>query len=259
MPVVDANGARLWYDEAGQGPAVVLLHGGLGDSGLWEPVVPYLASRFRTIRTDLRFFGRSVGVAAPFSFEDDVVAVLDALGLEQAALVGLSLGGRIAIDVALEHPERLWALAVVASGLSGHDGAAYTAEQEARYEEAEAASDLGAMLEVDFEVWAPLGADDRVRALWRETPDANPLPPGVAPRPPREPAKPRLDRLAVPTLAVTVAHDPAGFREVGALIASTAPSARHVELDSDHYVTLREPEELSRLLVAFLSGDALDA
>ena len=65
MPVVDANGARLWYDEAGQGPAVVLLHGGLGDSGLWEPVVPYLAESFRTIRTDLRFFGRSVGVAAP--------------------------------------------------------------------------------------------------------------------------------------------------------------------------------------------------
>jgi pimeloyl-ACP methyl ester carboxylesterase len=259
MPVVDANGARLWYDEAGQGPAVVLLHGGLGDSGLWEPVVPFLAGSFRTIRTDLRFFGRSVGVAAPFSFEDDVVGVLDGLGLERAALVGLSLGGRIAIDVALEHPERLWALAVVASGLSGHDGAAYTAEQEARYEGAEAAGDLEAMAAVDFEVWAPLGADDRVRALWRETPDANPLPPGVAPRPPREPAKPRLDRLAVPTMAVTVAHDPAGFREIGPLLASAAPSARHVELDSDHYVTLREPEELSRLLADFLTEAALDA
>ena len=202
---------------------------------------------------------RSVGVAAPFSFEDDVMAVLDELGLERAALVGLSLGGRIAIDVALAHPGRLWALAAVASGLSGHDGAAYTAEQGVRYEEAEAAGDLQAMMEVDFEAWAPLGADDRVRALWRETPDANALPPGIASRPTREPAKPRLDRLAVPTLAVTVAHDPAGFREVGPLIASAAPSARHVELDSDHYVTLREPEELSRLLVAFLSEAARNA
>jgi len=164
VPVVDASGARLWYDEAGRGPAVVLLHGGLGDSGLWEPVVPYLAESFRTIRTDLRFFGRSVGVAAPFSFEDDVIGVLDGLGIERAALVGLSLGGRIAIDVGLEHPERLWALAVVATGLSGHDGAA--------------------------------------------------------------------------------------------LIASAAPSACHVELDSDHYVTLRNPEGLSRLLVDFLSEAA---
>ena len=49
MAVVDVNGARLWYDEAGSGPAVLLLHGGLGDSGLWEPVVPFLAERFRTI------------------------------------------------------------------------------------------------------------------------------------------------------------------------------------------------------------------
>jgi pimeloyl-ACP methyl ester carboxylesterase len=256
---VDANGARLWYDEAGQGPAVVVLHGGLGDSGLWEPVLQYLAESFRTIRTDLRFFGRSIGVAAPFSFEDDVVGVLDGLRLRRAALVGLSLGGRVAIDVALEHPERLWALAVVAPGLSGHDGAAYGVEQEARYEDAEAAGDLEAMAAVDFEVWAPLGADERIRALWRETPDANPLPPGVGPRAPREPAKPRLGALSVPTLAVTVAHDPAGFREVGPLIASAAPSARHVELDSDHYVTLREPEDLSRLLVDFLSEAARNA
>jgi pimeloyl-ACP methyl ester carboxylesterase len=256
---VDANGARLWYDEAGQGPAVVLLHGGLGDAGLWEPVVPYLAEHFRTIRTDLRFFGRSVGVAAPFSFEDDVVGVLDGLGLERAALVGLSLGGRVAIDVALAHPERVWGLAAVAPGLSGHDGAAYTAEQDARYEEAQAAGDLEAMAAVDFEVWAPLGADDRIRALWRETPDANRLPPGVGPRPPREPAKPRLDRLAVPTLVITVTHDPAGFREIGLLIESAAPSARHVELESDHYVTLREPGLLSNLLVDFLTGAVTSA
>jgi 3-oxoadipate enol-lactonase len=259
VPVVDVSGARLWYDEAGQGPAVVLLHGGLGDSGLWEPVVPYLAQWFRTIRTDLRFFGRSVGVAAPFSFEDDVVGLLDELGLERAALIGLSLGGGIAIDVALEHPERLWALAAVAPALSGHDGAAYTPEQEARYEEAEAAGDLEAMAAVDFEVWAPLGADERARALWRETPDANPLPAGVQPRPPRATAKPQLGRLAVPTLVITVTHDPAGFREVGPLIASAAPAARHVVLDSDHCVTLREPEELSRLLADFLAEAARNA
>ena len=117
MAVVDVNGARLWYDEAGSGPAVLLLHGGLGDSGLWEPVVPFLAERFRTIRTDLRFFGRSTGPAVPWSWEEDVVGVLDELGIERAALVGLSLGGRIALDIALAHPERLWAVVGVAPGL----------------------------------------------------------------------------------------------------------------------------------------------
>jgi 3-oxoadipate enol-lactonase len=257
MSVVDVNGARLWYDEAGSGETVLLLHGGLGDSGLWEPVVPFLAKRFRTIRTDLRFFGRSTGPAMPWSWHDDVIGVLDELGLERAALVGLSLGGRIALDVALAHPERLWAVVGVAPGLGGHDGAAYSEEQEARYDAAEAAGDLEAAMAVDFEVWAPLGADERIRQLWRATPDANPLPDGVEPRfPAGPPARKRLGELAVPALVVTAAHDPAGFREIGPLVANAAPDARHVELDSDHYVTLREPELLAGVLLEFLVATA---
>lgn len=253
MPVVDVNGARLWYDEAGRGEAVLLLHGGLGDSGLWEPVVPFLAERFRVLRTDLRFYGRSAGPNVPWSWEEDVLGVLDELGIEQAALVGLSMGGRIAIDVALAAPGRLWALALVAPGLGGHDVATYSDEQYARLEAAEAEGDLETMLAIDFEVWAPLGADDRMRRLWHGTPDGNPLPPGLEPRR-AEDAKPRLGELAVPTLVVTASHDPAVFREIGPLIAHAAPDARHVELDSDHYLTLREPELVARTLLDFLAA-----
>jgi pimeloyl-ACP methyl ester carboxylesterase len=255
VAVVDVNGARLWYDEAGEGPAVLLLHGGLGDSGLWEPVVPLLAQRFRTIRTDLRFFGRSVGPAVPWSWQEDAICVLDELGVERAALVGLSLGGKLALDIALAYPERLWAVVGVAPGLGGHDGAAYTEEHEARYEAAE--DKVEAMMAIDFEVWAPLGADERIRQLWRETPDANPLPDGVEPLDPAgAPAKERLGELAVPTLVVTAKHDPAGFREIGPLVAGAAPNARHVELDSDHYVTLREPELVATTLLDFLAAVA---
>jgi len=257
MPTVDVNGARLWYDESGNGPAVLLLHGGLGDSGLWEPVVPLLAERFRTIRTDLRFFGRSTGPAVPWSWQEDVVGVLDALGIDRAALVGLSMGGRLALDVALAQPERLWALGLVASGLGGHDSAAYTAEQDARYEAAEAENDLGAAMAIDLEVWAPLGADDRIRGLWHTTLQASSLPPDLEPLPaPGTPAKEQLGELAVPALVVTVSHDPPGHREAGLLVARGAPHAQHVELDSDHYVTLREPELLSRVLLEFLAAAA---
>ena len=257
VPAVDVNGARLWYDEAGSGDAVLLIHGGLGDSGLWEPVVPLLAERFRAIRTDLRFYGRSTGPAVPWSWQDDIVGVLDALGIEKAALVGLSLGGKLALDVALAYPERLWAVVGVAPGLGGHDGAAYSEEQGVRYEAAEAEGDLDAAMAIDFEVWAPLGADDRIWALWHATPDANPLPPGLEPvAATGAPAKERLGELAVPTLIVTASHDPAGMREIGPLVARDAPDARHVELDSDHYVTLREPELLSSVLVEFLTAAA---
>jgi 3-oxoadipate enol-lactonase len=255
VAVVDVNGARIWYDETGEGPAILLLHGGLGDSGLWEPVVPLLARRFRTIRTDLRFFGRSVGPAVPWSWQEDAIGVLDELGVERAALVGLSLGGKLALDIALAHPERLWAVVGVAPGLGGHDGAAYTEEHEARFE---AAEDKGeAMMAIDFEVWAPLGADERIEELWRATPDANPLPDGVEPLDPEgPPAKERLGELTVPTLIVTAKHDPAGFREIGPLVAGAAPNARHVELDSDHYLTLREPLLVGTTLLDFLTGVA---
>ena len=257
MPTVEVNGARLWYDEAGDGPALLLLHGGLGDSGLWEPVVPFLAERFRTIRTDLRFYGRSTGPAAPWSWQDDSIGVLDELGIERAGLVGLSLGGKLALDVALAYPDRLWAVVGVAPGLGGHSSNAYTEEQDVRYEAAEAAGDLEAGMEIDLEVWAPLGADDRIRELWHTTPEANGVPPGIEPLDPGgAPAKERLGELAVPTLVVTVSHDPAGMREIGPLVAAAAPDARHVELESDHYVTLREPELLSGLLVDFLAAAA---
>jgi 3-oxoadipate enol-lactonase len=254
VPTVEVNGARLWYDEAGSGPALLLLHGGLGDSELWEPVVPFLAERFRTIRTDLRFFGRSTGPAAPWSWHADTIGILDELQIERTALAGLSLGGRLATEIALAHPDRVSKLALVAPGLAGHDGRAYTEDMERRYEAAEAEGDRDAMLEIDLEPWAPLGIDERIWRLAHATPDANPLPEGVEPLPASgPPAKERLSELSVPALVITVADDPEGFREIGPLIASEAPNASHVELDSDHFVTLREPALLARTLLDFLA------
>jgi 3-oxoadipate enol-lactonase len=93
--------------------------------------------------------------------------------------------------------------------------------------------------------------------LWHATPDASPPPAGVYPlESPGGAAKPRLADLSVPTLVVTVAHDPPDFRAVGPLLATEAPNARHVELDTDHYVTLREPELVAATLLEFLSAGA---
>ena len=253
MATAEVNGARLWYEEAGDGPAVVLVHGGLGDSRLWQPQFAPLAERFRTVRFDLRFFGRSTGPAAPWSWVDDLVGVLDELAIARAALVGLSIGGRIAFDAALAAPDRCWALAGVAPGISGNDVPAYTEEQDEAYDRAIAEHDLDGAMAVDFEVWAPLGADEQMREMWLTTPDADPPPPGIEPRWPAVPALPRLAELAVPTLVITAAHDPQGMRDLGPRVAREAANARHVEVDSDHYLTLREPELVTRLLVEFLT------
>jgi pimeloyl-ACP methyl ester carboxylesterase len=253
MTHLDVNGARLWIEEAGRGPAVVFIHGGLGDARLWEPQARALASRFRTIRYDLRFWGRSESAGVEYSPLADLVGVLDAVGAERAALVGLSLGGGIALDVTLAHPERVWALAHVAAGVSGVPVDPYSAEQVAAYESAEKRGDFDAMMDIDFAVWAPLGASDAFRELWRSTPDHNGLPDGARPLP-REPAK--LEAVAVPTLVVVPSHDPPAQREVGKTVARRVPGARLIELGSDHYLTLREPDRLTRILEEFLVGAA---
>ena len=255
MPHIEVNGARLWVEEAGDGPAVVFLHGGLGDLRLWEPEAQALADRFRCIRYDLRFFGRSTGPGQEYSSIEDLVGLLDALEVEQAALVGLSLGGGLALDAALARPQRVWALAHVAGAVTGLPIDVYDAEKEAAYEAAVERGDLEAAMEIDFEVWAPLGADEKLRELWRATADARGLPEGARPLPPPD-AHERLGEIAVPTLVVVARHDPPEFRSVGETVARRVPGARLVEVDSDHYLTLREPEQLVQLLRELLAGAA---
>jgi 3-oxoadipate enol-lactonase len=255
MAHVDVNGARLWVEDEGEGPAVLFVHGGLGDLRLWEPQARALARQFRSIRYDLRFWGRSTGPPAAFSAVDDAVGVLDALGVERAALVGLSLGGGLALDVALAHPDRVWALVHVAAGVSGLPIDVYSDEQTAAYEQAEADGDLDAMTAIDLAVWAPLGAGDDFRELWRATPDALGVPAGAEPERP-EPARDRLEEIAVPTLVIVATGDPPAQREVGATVARRVPGAQLVEIDSDHYLTLREPARVTAAIERFLSASS---
>jgi pimeloyl-ACP methyl ester carboxylesterase len=243
VPHVDVNGARLFVEEEGAGPAVLFVHGGLGDLRLWEPQARALAPSFRCIRYDLRYWGRSQSRGMEFSSVDDAVGVLDALGVERAALVGLSLGGGLALDVTLAHQDRVWALVHVAAGVSGMPVDAYGEERSAAYDAAEAAGDLDTMMEIDFAVWAPLGSDEQLRQLWRATPDALGLPDGAAPRP-RDPAHERLEEVAVPTLVVIPTHDPAAQREVGKTVARRVPGERQAVIDSDNNLTMRRAVEV---------------
>jgi 3-oxoadipate enol-lactonase len=235
----------LWAEQEGEGPAVVFVHGGLGDSRLWAPVAHVVAQRFRCIRYDLRFFGRSTGESEEWSSLDDAIEILDRLEVDSAALVGLSLGGGIAIDLALAHPERVWALAHVAGGITGMGF---------DVDVPDALIDADEMTR-DFAIWAPLGIDEEMRDMWLATPDARDLPEGARPRP-RPDANERLGEIAVPTLVIVATHDPPGFIEVGKTAARRIPGAQLVEVDSDHYLTLRNAEQVGELLLEFLSAAA---
>jgi len=134
------NGTHLFYEAAGSGPVVVLLHGGNLDRRVWDPQFLPLALEFRVIRYDLRGYGKSGPADAPFQHHEDLRALLGALHVRRASLVGLSGGGRIAIDLALAHPEMVERLVLAAPGLSGWQ---YSNGDTAYFPEARRARDRG--------------------------------------------------------------------------------------------------------------------
>jgi pimeloyl-ACP methyl ester carboxylesterase len=104
------NGIKIWYAVFGRGAPVVLLHGGLANSNYWGELVPVLARHYRVVLMDSRGHGRSSRDTRPFGYDlmaSDVLALMDFLKIDTAALVGWSDGAIIGLDIAIHHPERL--------------------------------------------------------------------------------------------------------------------------------------------------------
>jgi 3-oxoadipate enol-lactonase len=243
----------LWYEDSGSGPPVVLLHESVVDSRIWDPFLPHVDGRLRTIRYDQRGYGRSPLWTGPYSVVDDLVSVLDAAGVERAALVGTSRGGRIAIQATLERPERVSAIVPVVSGLAGHPvNVEVSPELEARWDAAEERGDLAELAAIDLEIWAPMGVDDELRAMFVENAEAS-----NSDDPAEEtPSAARLNEIAVPTLVITAGRDVPAINELGEkVLAGEIPGARHAVIEeADHMIQWRAPEELAQLVLEFLEA-----
>jgi pimeloyl-ACP methyl ester carboxylesterase len=226
---VDVNNARLWVEDDGTGPALLFLHGGLGDARLWQPVAERLRDSFRCVRYDFRFFGRSEGPDDEWSSLDDAVAVLDALGIERTAVVGLSMGGGVALRLGQEHPDRVTAIVHVAGAVGPFELDGYDPGDTRESE-----------MQADFAVWAPLGVEDGYAELWLATPEDTP---------PVRRVELKVDSIAPPIYVITARHDPAVFRAM----ADDLPAVRRAEVESDHYLTLREPDVVAGLIREFLA------
>jgi pimeloyl-ACP methyl ester carboxylesterase len=116
MSYADVNGISLYYAEHGTGQPLILLHGGLGMSEMWAPLLPLLAKDRRVITVDLQAHGHTADVDRPFRYEtlaDDVAALIRYLGLEQADVMGYSFGAASALRTAIQHPDLVRRLVIV--------------------------------------------------------------------------------------------------------------------------------------------------
>jgi len=257
------DGGHLAFEDVGDGPVVVLLHPGLWDMRTWDPQIStFTNAGYRVIRYDLRGYGLSSRLSAePYSHVADLCSLLDTLEIEQAALVGCSMGGAVAIDTAVTAPSRVWALVVVASGMSGFEP---SAEEEDWWEDAgagiEAAVEAGELLraqDLRLAIWAPLGTDDAAGAAIRRiafdnihelTMDES----GEIELEP--PAAHRLHEIDVPTLVLKAEHDPPDMRRISDILAAGIPGARARMIEgADHVVNLRQPAAFDAAVLPFLS------
>ncbi|MEV7727530.1 alpha/beta fold hydrolase [Streptomyces sp. NPDC087917] len=247
----------LSHDTAGpdDAPALVLLHSSAADRRMWDPLwAPLAEAGHRVVRADFRTCGDSPAAEAPYSDEGDVLALLDHLGIERAAFVGSSYGGRISLDLAARHPERVAMLALLCPsrpGLEyGPDLKEFGAAEDALVE----AGDLAGAAELNARTWLGPDAGPRAHAAVREMMLGN-LRGMLSAAPGFELPAPEVDltTITAPTLAVGGAHDLPTFRRAPAEVAALVPGAEYRELPwAGHLPSLERPEEITALLLEFL-------
>ncbi|MDP9223142.1 MAG: alpha/beta hydrolase [Actinomycetota bacterium] len=248
---------NLWFDTTGAGPDVVLIHPGLWDSRTWDETVVDLRDRYRVTRYDVRGYGRSSFPLTPYSNLEDLLAVLDHLGIERAAVVGCSMGGNIAIGFTIEHPDRVSCLVPVASGISGWD---WPEEKWApvwsRIQESLDREDTDTATEIALEIWAPLGTTGRSGSTIKQIALENSQQFRLDEEELENSSPPSLERLATitaPTLVVLGKDDVEEITEIGEFIASRVPGARQVFIDgADHVVNMRQREVFANVVGGFL-------
>jgi len=243
--LVEVGKDHVWVDVEGPdgAPAVVLLHPGVGTSTIFDAVVPGLSDDFCVVRFDKRGFGRSPAPTEPFDHSQDVLAVLDALDLESSHLVGNSMGGAAALDVAVRTPDRLASLTLLCPGVSGYDWPSDPVDEE--FGQLAESGDLPGLVEMALRVWAAVGEDQGARQQVTEASVAWQFEAQFEKE--GEPAWPRLGSIAVPTTVMIGGVDHPPLVTCNEEMVRLIPGAQAVRMPGvDHLPTLRDPELVAR-------------
>lgn len=261
---LDIQGAPLYYEETAQGDPLLLLHAGIADSRMWDDQVLAFAQRYRVIRFDLRGFGRSSIPAGSFASYKDPALLLDALAIERAHVIGVSFGGKVALDFALAYPEKVTSLALVAPSVDGHKAPPevqqFNEEEEALLEKGdlEGATELNLRMWVDGPRRSPQQVDPSVRQRIREMQYhafTIPIPETAEDIPLTPPAIMRLTELRMPTLLIVGDHDIPDKIELTKQLAAEIPQAQLAIIPGvAHVPNMEKPQEFNRIVLDFLAG-----
>ncbi|WP_308312056.1 alpha/beta fold hydrolase [Streptomyces albipurpureus] len=256
---------KLTYDLAGTGPTVLLLHSTVCDRRMWDPQWPTLTGAgLRVVRCDFRGYGDTPAADGPFTDAEDVLELLDGLGVQRAALVGSSYGGRVALELAARAPERITALALLCAGLPDQG----TSPELIAYDEQETElferGDLSGAAALNARTWLGPDAGPQAHALVAKM-QLHAFEVQVAGAQEHgehygdhdfDPAA--LAAVRAPALVLSGAYDLPDFRTTAARLASLLPEASARELPwAGHLPGLERPAETTQLLLDFLTEHLL--
>jgi pimeloyl-ACP methyl ester carboxylesterase len=254
MAVLQVPGGKLYYEVEGDGVPVVLVHGHALDLRMWDDQVPALVDIARVVRYDARGFGRSTRDAeTAYSHADDLWLLLDHLGIERAVLVGMSMGGRTAVEATLAAPERVLALVLLDALLDGvpWDPASKRGIQAIR--EPLQAGDLAGAKAAWFDhgFFASAKRDPvlgrRLAQMLDDYSGVNWTSPD--PHAPHPDSIELLGSIAAPTTVVVAELDVPCFRDMSDVLADRIPGARKITVPGvGHMVNMEAPGAVNALL-----------
>jgi len=256
--------ALIAYWSAGQGRPVLFIHAGIADSRMWRHQLDDVPPGFRYVSLDLRGHGATALTEARFSNHEDVLAVIDHLDIDAAVVVGCSMGGGTAFDLALNSPERVSGLVVIGTGAPGFHVDDYEPPQWPEILKAYEGGDMGRVAELEAEVWVTGYGRDRdevdpsVIELFIDM-DRRILPIEegrdelLIPLDP--PRAERWAEITAPTLVMVGEHDLPDCRQSAELLAGALSHHEPIVVPgAAHLPSLEQPKEFNRALVGFLQS-----
>jgi 3-oxoadipate enol-lactonase len=259
---VEVDKGRLYFEEMGKGKALIMIHGGLIDRRMWDQQFEEFAKHFRVIRYDARNHGLSESEPGAYVYYEDLKQLCDRLHIQKAALLGLSMGGRVAIDFSIAYPEKVWALVLAAPGVSGYSFDSKECQEfNKKYAAAYQSGSFEKMAEAFLQGWTdgpyrkPSEVDPKVRnktkqmALDHERHNGSEV--GMGELDP--PALNRLDEIKAPTLAIAGDLDMPDILDIVNRVDKHAKnSQKEIINGAAHMINMEKPEEFNKLVLDFL-------
>ncbi len=250
------EGGELYYEVAGEGEPLILVHAGVSDHTMWDGQVKVFSPYYQVIRYDLRGFGKTTALAGgegtAYLLGKDLLGLFQHLGLARASVLGLSLGGSVAVDFTLENPDKVKALIPVASGLSGSNlkpsakeaGIIEEMQKSGERREFEKMAQIWAKFWVDGPLRPPDSGRDKLRnRIIPPKPSFVEVPSAAG----------RLDEIKAPTLVIWGDQDVTTVQGGCERLVKEVPGAEKVIFeDTAHMVNWEQPEKFNRVVLDFL-------